>query len=112
MPNWAAPVVLAGMSRRGTGVPMSLKSLGALSATSVGGVNALAAWASAPNVAWRWLAAWLTRPLATVQVPGATPHWLAAAWTSIARAEAPARRIGPQASRTLDEPPVTCSESQ
>ena len=35
----------------------------------------------------------------------------AAASTSMARAVAPARRIGSQASRTLDDPPVTCRPS-
>ena len=111
MPKTALPLTLAGKSSRAAGVPISLKSFGAFSTTSVGGVNALAACAKAPKSACLLLRAWLTTPAATVHSLAATPHWLAAACTSIARAEAPAKRIGPQASRTLDEPPVTCSDS-
>ena len=47
-PKTARPVVLAGRSRRGTRLPMSLKASGALSGGSAGTSSLLAAAASAP----------------------------------------------------------------
>ena len=55
----------------------------------------------------RPLAAWLTTLFDAVQLAGSTCHCCAAAWTSIARAEAPAWRSGFQKARMELELPVT-----
>ncbi len=52
------------------------------------------------------MASWTTVPFSARQVVGATPHFRAAAATSISRAAAPALRKGSQEPRTLREPPV------
>jgi hypothetical protein len=48
-------------------------------------------------------------PAFTVISSAFTPHCNAAADTSMARAEAPASRMGSHRSFTLEEPPVTCT---
>jgi len=62
-------------------------------------------------VALRFDAGWITTPLSTTHSEVGTPKPSAAAETSIARAAAPARRIGSQASRTLVLPPVPWTPS-
>lgn len=86
----ASPSDFAGTSTRGTSVPISRKSFGALSSTSAGGVNAAAASASSPKEALRPEPPWRTSPRSTVISLASTPQAVAAAATSIARAVAPA----------------------
>jgi hypothetical protein len=58
---------------------------------------------------WRLLASWITTPLSARQAAASTCHSAAAADTSMARAVAPARRIGSQDARTAVDPPVAWS---
>src|SRR5436190_6615546 len=106
----ALPVVLAGLSSRGTCLPISLKLSGSFSFGSAGGAIALAATASSPNVAV-WPPGALTTPSATAIESAATFHCAAAAWTNIARAAAAALRYCSHEFATELEPPVPCRPS-
>jgi hypothetical protein len=105
MPKRALPSILAGVSSRCWGRPMSWYCDGDLSGTSEGSDCFAASAASSPKPAER-PDAWDTTPEATVHSAAGTLQRAAAAATSIARALAPASRIGPHRSFTLDEPPV------
>ncbi len=104
--NCAEPSVLAFPSTRGTRLPTSLNSFGSFNVTCVGGVSVAAFDPSSPNVARRPDREWVTTPLSTPISEDGTPHSLAAASTSIARAVAPARRISSHASAIDVLPPV------
>ena len=86
---------------------MSLKVAGSLSTGLVGKGKAAAA-ASSPKRA-DWPDACVSLPLLTFTSAAGTPHFAAAAATSMARADAPASRIGNHRSLMLDEPPVIMS---
>ena len=102
----ASPFVLDGVSSLGTWVPISLKSSGFLSVTSVGGESLDAAATSSPKRFERLPAISLTRPASTVTEATGTPHSAAAASTSIALAAAPALRICMNELAMAVEPPV------
>ena len=103
------PSVFPGVSGFGTSVPISLKSFGSLSVTLVGGFSFDALATSSPNLAERPERACDTTPFFTVIAFLETPHCLAAASTNIARAVAPASRIGRYELGVALEPPVPCS---
>src|SRR5260370_415377 len=90
------------------GVPISLNSLWGLSATLSGFStgNFAAASTRAPYFNRRPLGVWMTSPLRARQEAAPTPHFSAAALTSIVRVTAPAWRIGIQAPRMALELPV------
>ncbi len=93
------------------GWPISLNWAAVLSNGASGSGRRAARSARAPKARLRWLAAWVTMPLATLQSAAGTPQAWAAAATSMARALAPASRIGSHRSLMLDEPPVACRPS-
>ena len=105
MPNVVVPVCFDAASRRRVGLPMILNCDADFNGASSISDCVAALAISSPNVA-RLPEVWRTVPESTVISEGATFHSAAAAPTSIARAEAPAWRIGSQRSFTLDEPPV------
>ena len=108
MPKRALPSCLAAASCRRIGLPIRV-NWSAVFSTGWSGSGSLAARsASSPKRSWRLLAAWRTTPWATLQSATGTPQAWAAAATSMARALAPASRIGIHKSLTLDEPPVAC----
>src|SRR5690348_17066397 len=102
------PVVLPGVSRRGTRVPISVQRSGVLSVTSAGTASAAASEARAPKRD-DLPEGCETTPLATAISPAGTCQDLAAAATSMARAAAPARRICVQELAVEVEPPVPCT---
>ena len=103
----ALPVTLAGMSRRGTSsFPMRRKADASLSVTFAGTGSFAASATSSPKRADLPEPVWLTTPLATVMSPAGTPQRAAAAATSIARAAAPASRMGWNELRIVLLPPV------
>ena len=86
------PLVLASESRRRrSGLPISRHSPGCFSIGCAGGASWAAVAASSPKLAFRPLA-WETVPFSTRTSPAGTAQVSAAAWTSIARAAAPACR--------------------
>ena len=93
MVNIAWPRDLARESVRRTSLPISLKSFGSFSSTSLGGSNLAALTARSPNAADLPLALCERRPLSTLISAAATPQSCAAASTRSARAVAPAWRI-------------------
>ena len=105
MPNTALPSSLEGASMRVSGLPISLNSAGALRGTLPGGGCCAASAASSPNVA-RWPAACSTTPALALHSAACTFHCTAAALMSMARAWAPASRMGRHRSLMLLEPPV------
>ena len=104
-PKPALPVALARASRRGRGWPMSLNCAGVFRVTAPGSGSLAAASASSPKPALR-PEGWSTRPASTRSSATGTPHCAAAAATSIARADAPASRMGSHRSFMLELPPV------
>jgi hypothetical protein len=88
-------------------LPSSVNRLGSLSFTSLGGVCLAAFAASWPYESFLPLL-WSTMPFSVLHSAGSTFHVSAAAPISIARAAAPALRIGSQCPRTEVEPPVAC----
>ena len=96
MPKSFFPVTMLALSTWGTRVPTMRKSLGSLSVSLAGsGMSMCAACsASSPYVALLPLAGWRTTPRSVTRLPGDTIQMSAAAAISIARADAPMRRIG------------------
>jgi hypothetical protein len=89
----AAPVLLAWLSlRRTRSVPISVKSLGALSTGSDGGVIRAASASRSAKLARRSEVRSVTTPFSTWIDEAGTRHRAAAAWTNMARAAAPACR--------------------
>ncbi len=86
---------------------MSLKSFGSFSFTSFGTSSLAAASANSPKEPV-WLPLFST-PFSTVMLSAGTPHFSAAAATSICRAAAPALRSCSQLLATEVEPPVPCT---
>lgn len=105
MPNTALPSSLPRASMRVSGLPMRRNCAGSLSATLPGSGCCAARAASSPKRA-RWPAACSTTPACTLHSVACTFHCAAAARTSMARALAPASRMGRHRSLMLDEPPV------
>ena len=105
MPKRAVPSILRAASRRGSGWPMSLKADASLSVGLRGKGMPAATAANSPKRA-DWPERCVSKPADTCTSSAATPHFAAAAATSMARAEAPAWRIGSHRSLMLDEPPV------
>ena len=90
---------------RGNDLPISVNRAAVFSATSPGTGWRPAASASSPKPACLPDACDST-PAATVISEAGTPQACAAAPTSMARADAPAWRIGSHRSLMLDDPPV------
>ena len=111
MPKTALPFTLSGVSMRLAGVPISVKSLGSLSATFSGVGSFAAASASSPYFRLWPVAGLITSPFSAWQDAGSTPHSFAAAVISMTRATAPARRSGSHQAGTEVEPPVTWNPS-
>ena len=90
-PYTCLPVTLSRVSRRFTGLPMTFHSDGLFSliASFAGGVSLEAAAATLPYVVVRPEPLCVMTLLAAVHSEAGTPHWLAAACTSIMRAAAP-----------------------
>ena len=111
MPKVAVPVTLAGMSSRGSGLPISLNSDGFLSGG--GGIveRSPTKSTSSPNVATRLPSLRRTSPSLTISWATGRPALRLAARSSRSRATAPAVRIGSQASRVDVEPPVASTPS-
>ena len=107
-PNCAVPFTLEGVSSRRTGFPMSVNCFGSFSGTFAGGFNCAAASASDPYVAFLPDSAWITTPFSTRQLDAATPHFCAAASTSMTRAIAPMRRKRSHSEGVVVLPPVIC----
>ena len=104
--NRAWPVLLATVSlRRTRSVPIRVKVEGSFRVGDCGGGTAAASASSSPKVAL-CPAAWLTTESATRISPAGTLHRVAAAWTNMARAEAPASRSWSQELAIAVEPPV------
>ncbi|MDT4864515.1 hypothetical protein FQZ97_992790 [compost metagenome] len=106
------PLTLAAESLRGSGWPISLKSLGSLSLTCCGTGCSAAALASSPKLACLPEAACLSTPSATAISCADTRQRWAAAATSMARAVAPALRNCSQELAMALLPPVPCTGPQ
>ncbi len=105
----AVPVLLAVESlRRTRSVPIRVKVLGSFSVGFCGGVTFAAAVTSSPKCACLPVLAWETTPFWTVTSPAGTAQVVAAAWTNMARAAAPAARSCGQELEIAEEPPVPC----
>src|SRR5262245_5960034 len=101
IPNTALPSTLPGVSRRLVALPISRNCDGSFKLTFDGGVSFEAASASAPKLNRAFVAVLVTAPAAARQSDFCTPHFCAAASTSISRAVAPARRSDSQDVRML-----------
>src|SRR6185295_3066301 len=99
-------MTLSRVSRRFTGLPMSFHSLGFFSVTSLGGSRRAAASATLPYVVLRLDALWVMTLFDATHSEAGTPHWLAAACTSIMRAAAPPLRTYSCEVRMPRLPPV------
>ena len=107
VPKRALPSCLPAASRRGMGLPISVHWAAVLRRGLSGSGCLAAASTNSPNRALRPEPAWITTPLLARHSATGTAQPCAAAATSMARALAPACRIGSQLSLMLDEPPVT-----
>src|SRR5205814_2292829 len=90
IPKMPFPFVFSGVSRRFSGLPMSLKSFGSFSATCCGGAIFAALSANCPYDRRRFEALWITIPFSVPQLPASTFQRWAAAVINMARAAAPA----------------------
>ncbi|CAG4901321.1 hypothetical protein R69919_02826 [Paraburkholderia gardini] len=105
MPKRALPSIFDAASIRRSGLPMIVNCAGSFRST-LRGIGCRAASAvSSPKLAVRPDGC-VILPATTLQSTARTSHFAAAALTSIARADAPASRIGVHRSLRLDEPPV------
>ncbi len=106
MPKLALPSVLDSASMRGSGWPISLNLAGSFSATLWGTGCFAASAASSPKLAFLPLGC-ITLLFVVLHSAAGSFHCCAAAPINIARAAAPASRIGSHRSLMLVEPPVT-----
>ncbi len=102
--NIAVPLDLARLSILGTSVPIRVNWSGVFSTGFSGTGKVAASAASSPKRAV--FLPWLTTPFDTLTSATGTFQRFAAAWTSIARAAAPALRICIQLFAIAVEPPV------
>ena len=110
MPNSGLPATMAGVSTPPTDCPMIWKFAGSFS-LSVAGSGAGSFAAAPASVAYGIdlpVLGSVTLPLPVVSISAATPHCAAAAATSIARAAAPACRMGSHSRGVVRLPPALC----
>ncbi len=105
----AVPLLLASESlRRTRSAPIRVKAFGSFSTGFCGGATLAAAATSSPKCACLPDLAWLTTPFCTVTSAAGTLQVVAAAWTNMARAAAPALRSCIQELEIAEDPPVPC----
>jgi len=92
--------------RRTRSVPTRVKVFGSFSGGSAGGVCLAASGSSCAKVAFLRDAAWLTTLSLTVISAAGAFHFVAAAWTNMARAPAPALCSCGQELAIAEDPPV------
>src|SRR5579862_3757758 len=105
----ALPLTFSGVSSRFNGLPIRTNWDGFLMGASVGGLILLASATNAAYVSVRPLGVWVMTLLAAWQLSEVVFQRRAAASRSMARAVAPALRIGFHHARMEVEPPVACT---
>ena len=106
---WRPVTLSATPSMRSSGLPMIFHSLGLLRVMSLGTSSLAAASATSPNRTVRPLGLWVITLLAAIHSATGTPHFCAAASTSMMRAAAPPLRTYCSEVRIPRLPPVAKS---